>query len=301
MGPTLADVRPPLRWMGGKFNSRHVLRELVGLSVSWSGRVVDPFFGGGSTLSLFPASRFTVSDSNDELMNFHVACRDDSAALKARVSRFEDSKEAFYATRRMYTEKTADEDNIERAARFLFLNRTSYGGIYRVNRQGVFNVPYGGGGRFKIDVLSAAIDAHASRLSRVDLSTSDFGDALGDISSGDLLFLDPPYFSPGRRTFTRYGPEVFDFASHGALATRARTSVEGGALAVATLPGSPEVLSLYAGWKLLSARFSRRLPAGEVMVVGGGSAWPGLGIEIPDNEAEIGRLISDAARPGERV
>jgi DNA adenine methylase len=135
--PVVASVPSPLRWAGGKRWLRPVIADLIrDVTIA---RYHEPFLGGGSVfLGLPPFAKAYLRDTNRELIDSFRVIRDEPEALATRIAHFENDKVTYYRVR-----SSVPEEKLDRAARFVYLNHTSYNGIYRVNLAGVYNVPFG--------------------------------------------------------------------------------------------------------------------------------------------------------------
>ena len=153
-----------------------------------------------------PELRCVIADSNEELMGAYRAIRDhvDDVIAKLETHAMMHGEEHYYAVR-----GRVPRAPIERAARFIYLNRTCYNGLYRVNRKGEFNVPIGRYDNPKI-VDRQNLLAVATALENTELRAGDFGDVTADCGAGDLVYLDPPY-DPLSETsqFTSYTRDGF--------------------------------------------------------------------------------------------
>jgi DNA adenine methylase len=144
---------------------------------------------------------------------------------------------------------TEPDDAIERAVRFLFLNRTAFSGMYRLNRDGKFNVPYGGGERtpeilWKHDLVGRA--SHALR--ETELRVSDFESVIQEASAGDVIYCDPTYtVAHSNNGFVRYNERNFAWADQQRLAREVRAAADRGAVALISNAYHPSLLDLYAG------------------------------------------------------
>ncbi len=196
---------PFLRWAGGK---RWLLREVPTLLGSFAvGRYHEPFLGGGSMFFGFaPPGWSYLSDLNEELIETYEVVRDHPEAVGARLDRHPNSLSHYY--------KIRDEnpsDPVERAARFVYLNHTSFNGIYRVNLDGRYNVPYGNRESTNTPTPDD-LRAVARRLKRVTFGRGDFASVLDNVRSGDFVFLDPPYtVAHNLNGFIKYNHKLFSF------------------------------------------------------------------------------------------
>jgi DNA adenine methylase len=198
-------VVSPLRWAGGKRWLLPTIRMLVG-SRQFSA-YHEPFLGGASVfLGLRQFRKAYLRDSNAELIATYRAIRDHHAKIAARVRLYGNDPETYYAVR-----ASVPEDKVERAARFLYLNHTSFNGIYRVNLDGVYNVPFGSRPSPQIPTADHLLDV-AKRLNRAKLETGDFAKSLKHVNNGDLVFLDPPYtVAHNHNGFIKYNQRLFSF------------------------------------------------------------------------------------------
>jgi DNA adenine methylase len=206
-------VVSPLRWAGGKRWLLPTIKMLVG-SRRFSA-YHEPFLGGASVfLGLRQFGKAYLRDSNAELIATYRAIRDHYATIAARVLLYGNDPETYYAVR-----GSVPEDRVERAARFLYLNHTSFNGIYRVNLDGVYNVPFGNRPSPQIPT-----DEHlrhvAKRLNQARLEAGDFARCLKHVNEGDLVFLDPPYtVAHNHNGFIKYNQRLFSFDDQKRLST----------------------------------------------------------------------------------
>jgi DNA adenine methylase len=190
---------PFVKWAGGK---AQLLSQFEPFFPASFERYVEPFVGGGAVFfhlcrqGWLAGKGIVLIDSLEELINCYRAIQNRVEDLIAGLQRHEPHKheeEYFYGVRGWdRTPGYAQRDEIERAARFLFLNRTCYNGLYRVNRRGEFNVPFG---RYHNPTICAAgnLRAASQALQGVTLLADDFVRCLETAAPGDFFYLDPPY------------------------------------------------------------------------------------------------------------
>jgi DNA adenine methylase len=190
-------VRPVLRWAGSK---RTLLDELVARSPREFTRYVEPFAGSAC---LFLALRPTVAvlgDSNHELMSFYRTFRWRPYEVLATATGWPTTLESYTAIRSLVPDEMPA---VEAAARFLYLNRLAFNGVYRTNRQGRFNVPMGRNGGGFPDRKSVS---HVARLlRRAELTATDFEVTVRGVGEGDFVYLDPPYSRSPEGNWGVYG------------------------------------------------------------------------------------------------
>lgn len=195
-------AKPFLRWAGSK------RQHLAVLSSFWTSdfeRYVEPFMGSASLFFAIRPEKAVLSDLNSNLVRTFIAVRDHPQAVANRLAKIRFGKRSFYRVRQMDETKL---DPIDAAARFIFLNRFCFNGLYRTNQAGRFNVPYGAG---KTGQLPNSADLRwvANALQACSLRNSDFAPVLKATKQGDFVYLDPPYAVGNRRVFRQYNGSSF--------------------------------------------------------------------------------------------
>lgn len=227
---------PFLKWAGGKQWLAATLAPLV----MKGGRYYEPFLGGASLFFAALPPQAYLSDINHDLIDTYAALRDSPQVVLRHLREWRYNKREYYAVRRATFHGSA-----KRAARFIFLNRTCWNGLYRVNGEGQFNVPIG---RFKRPrVLDRRILLGASAaLRRARLSTSDFEKAVESARAGDFVYLDPPYtVKHDNNGFLRYNQRLFTWSDQERLARVAARLSTLGCRVVVTNAHHRNILSLY--------------------------------------------------------
>ena len=196
------SVKPCFRWAGGKSWLIKYLEPL--LRDKTFNNYHEPFLGGAAVfLSLSFTNKAFLSDLNPELINAYIVLRDSPSKLINILSTYENTAEFYYSLRELSL-----KTKLKRAARFVYLNQTSYNGIYRVNLQGKYNVPYG---YRKKDFLDKDILLSVSNaLQNTSIECRDFNIVRERIKKNDLVFLDPPYtVSHNNNGFIKYNQKIF--------------------------------------------------------------------------------------------
>ena len=195
-------TKPFLRWAGSK-------GQLVrSMATYWSGRYtryVEPFAGSARFFFEVQPPSALLGDINSDLMSMYEVVRTHPSQLYMALSQWSNNKDEYYRIRAL---DPANLDDIVRAARFIYLNRFCFNGLYRTNKAGKFNVPYGGDRSGTIpseDELAAA----SKLFSRAKLIRGDFETTLKGAKASDFIYLDPPYTTRGKKVFNDYGPQSF--------------------------------------------------------------------------------------------
>ncbi|KHJ37618.1 modification methylase DpnIIA [Pedobacter glucosidilyticus] len=194
-------IKPFLRWAGGK---RWLLKEIDNIvKISDFNTYHEPFLGGGSVFIHLNPESAIISDANEELINAYIQVRDNVESLIYELHTLQNTEEFYYNIRR---EKFNNE--VKEAAKFIYLNQTSFNGIFRVNSKGEYNVPFGHRINYSFDIEN--IEKVSRLLQTIDIKTNDFHDTIENIQSGDLIFLDPPYtVAHNNNGFIQYNQKIF--------------------------------------------------------------------------------------------
>jgi DNA adenine methylase len=235
----ISTPKPFLRWAGGKRWLLPVVKEILrGLEPN---RYHEPFLGGAAVFLGLPISGPSfLSDLNLDLMRTYEAVRNAPTDVFSVLSKFRNSEEDYYELRAM-----EPNDSIEAAARFIFLNHTSFNGLYRVNRQGRYNVPYGHSRQPNIPSL-AHLKEVSLRLKAAKLSDGDFTSCVSNIGAGDLVFIDPPYsVTEDGRGFVKYNPKTFSFSDQERLSAVVTEIRERGAFFILTNAAHESIAKLF--------------------------------------------------------
>lgn len=185
-------VRPFLKWAGGK---RQLLSEIRKCVPANFNTYFEPFVGAGAVLFDLQPDRAVVNDINGELMNAYRVIQDDVEWLIHDLKQHRNEKSYFYFIRDLdRTDEYRQWSPAQKASRILYLNKTCYNGLFRVNKKGYFNVPFGNYRAPQI-VNEKTLRAVHRYLSGNDVSImrTDFETAVARAGSGDFVYFDPPY------------------------------------------------------------------------------------------------------------
>ena len=185
-------LQPFLKWAGGKRQLVPVIRQYIPHKFNL---YFEPFVGAGAILFDLQPRTSLINDANAELINCYRVIKDDPEALIAHARQHKNTNEYFYRLRRIDREDAFKNlSPLERASRIIFLNKTCYNGLFRVNSQGQFNVPFGNYTNPVIvdEIVIRAVSRYLNEA-QVEISNEDFQIALSGASRGDFVYLDPPY------------------------------------------------------------------------------------------------------------
>jgi DNA adenine methylase len=232
-------AKPFLKWAGGK---RQLLEHLRS-RVPTYGTYHEPFIGGGALFFDIVPERAILADFNDRLVRTYTAVRDNPEAVIARLSTYPNEKRFFLSMRQRDIDAECDE---ELAAWMIFLNRTGFNGLYRVNQKNGFNVPFGS--YKKPNICNAEnLRACSKRLEDVEILHSDFRTIEERVKPGDFVYFDPPYVpASNTASFTAYTKKGFNLDDQAELRDLAMRLKEKGVSVLLSNSSVPEVHALYA-------------------------------------------------------
>lgn len=234
-------TRPFLKWPGGKqWLVPHLVRALAERDHR---RYIEPFFGSGALFFSLKPRLAIISDINGELVCCLRAVRSNPTEVLRQLALFKSSKEHYEWVRSWKPRTPAQQ-----AARLIYLLRTSWGGLYRLNSKGAFNVPYGDSGRPFI--VPEQVIAASRALRNASIRCSDFEDIVAEAKHGDLVYADPPYSvaTTDKEFFGRYTSMPFGWADQERLGHSLHRAARKGVAVILSGMWSGELLELYPGW-----------------------------------------------------
>lgn len=217
-------------------------------------RYVEPFVGSGSLFFALKPERAVISDLNSELMRFYRTVRKHPRKVARIAHAYPVTIQKYYALRELSPDKLG---KLERAARFLYLNRNCFNGIYRENRNGQFNVPMG---KRTGSIPSEAFIYRASiALRGAQILDGDFGLTEKYCSSSTLFYFDPPYDYTGRRNRGEYGPKSFGIKDLERLANMLEKLDANNAKFVVSYINVDEIVPIKKRWNCLEIPVKRQI------------------------------------------
>ena len=234
------QAKPILKWAGGK---TQMLGDLLPKVPASYGRYIEPFIGGGAMFFALNPNDAVIADSTPELINMYRQVANNVDEVISYLQKYENTQEMFYSVRALEW-KTLPE--AEAAARTIYLNKTCFNGLYRVNKKGQFNVPFG---KYKAPKFCdvEALYAASEVLQKATIVCGDYLSVLKEYARpGDFIFLDPPYLPISEYSdFKRYTKEQFYEEDHVELAKEVFRLQELGCHVILTNSNHPLVHELY--------------------------------------------------------
>jgi DNA adenine methylase len=265
-------IKPFLKWAGGK---RSLLSQMLPHMPKKFGRYHEPFVGSAALFFHLGPRHAALSDNNERLVRCFTGLRSHPDAVAAKLAGYPYEREFFLNMRKRDIDA---EDDVELAAWFIYLNKTGFNGLYRVNKKNRFNVPFG---KYKSPRIcdERTLRACAARLEHADIRHRDFEAAADDAEAGDLVYFDPPYVPlSATSSFTSYTSHGFGADAQERLRDCARALARRGVHVLISNSSAELVHELYAGrdFKLtevearrsINSRKDRRGPVTELLIKG---------------------------------
>lgn len=234
-----APLRPFLRWAGSK---RRLLNQIYPFLPRGFETYYEPFLGSGALFFSLRPEKALLSDKSRDLIGIYSAVRDNVSAILHYLKPLKPNRSLFYAIR-----NTPSIGRLKYAAEFLYLNKTCWNGLYRVNSHGKFNVPYGKPrSDFIADFENLRKCSKALQKPGISLDALDFEQALERVKAKDFVYLDPPYLTRhNNNSFVNYNEKLFSWEDQKRLARLARRLAKMGAYVLVTNADHSEVADLY--------------------------------------------------------
>jgi DNA adenine methylase len=201
---SLSPSTPLLRWAGSKRQIMSILSEYWNPSYN---RYIEPFAGSASLFFHLLPRKALLADINKDLILTYKQIKKNYILVFDALNKFEKSKEQYLELRSINL-KTLSLP--AKAARFIFLNRYCFNGLYRTNLKGQFNVPYGSGKKSNLPTIQQ-LKYYSEILKNTTFLSTDFEQTLLKSRKGDFVYMDPPYTVKNRRMFNEYAPNSFNY------------------------------------------------------------------------------------------
>lgn len=249
---------PIVKWAGGKTK---LLDQLMAARPRAYRRYFEPFLGGGALFFQLAPQNAVLNDQNEDLVNMYrcVAWNVEGVIRRLAKHRSQHCEEHYYGVRSKWNDRKRRSSDVARAAAFIYLNKTCYNGLWRVNSKGLFNVPMG---RYEApQVFDAERLRAASRvLQKADLVAGNYAECLEEAGAGDFVYLDPPYHPvTDTANFTSYTAGSFDEEDQRELAGVARALAARGCAVMVSNSDTPFIRRLYRGFHIQTVRVARAI------------------------------------------
>ena len=233
-------AKPFLKWAGGK---RWLVERHSDALPRFDGRYIEPFLGGGSVFFYLSPQSAIISDTNASLIECYKQVRDNHREL---VRLLEEHQKLHSESYYYYVRGQIYESHAENAAKFIYLNRTCFNGLYRVNVKGIFNVPIGSKSRIIDEKENFALISEV--LSRAEILNCDFEKVIDLSNCGDFVFIDPPYtVKHNFNGFLKYNEKIFSWEDQVRLRDAIVRASKRGAKILITNAAHASVVELYDG------------------------------------------------------
>lgn len=270
--PTLAPS-PIIKWVGGK---TRLLGELRNRMPTSFGRYFEPFLGGGALFFKTNPAQAVLGDHNEDLINLYrsVAWDVEKVARRLATHKRNHSEEYYYKIRERWNERSPKQSDADRAAQFLYMNKTCFNGLWRVNSKGKFNVPMG---RYVNPAIYdlASLRAASHSLQKAELYSGHYSQVVETAKAGDFVYFDPPYHPlTATANFTSYTAGSFSEIDQRELVSVASDLANRGCSVLLSNSDTPFIREIYQGWKIdsvlcgrsINSKASARGAVAEVMI-----------------------------------
>lgn len=254
-------LSPVVKWVGGK---RQLLDDIIPLLPDHFSTYVEPFVGGGALLFEIQPKKAIVNDLNHELINLYKVIKDNPNELLLLLEEHElnNSEEYFYQIRALDRSKSYDDmSDVEKAARIIYLNKTCYNGLFRVNQSGQFNSPYG---KYKnpniVNKPVVLAMANYFQNNNITLLNGDYKMALKKLRKGAFVYFDPPYMPiSSSSSFTGYTENGFDKKQQIELKEECDKLNSRGIKFLLSNSDHPFIRDLYKDYEIITVRAKRSI------------------------------------------
>lgn len=269
-------IQPFVAWAGGKQQLLPEIRKEIKRAGHFKS-YYEPFVGGGSVLFNLLPKQAVINDYNAELINAYQVIKTDVNGLIGELEKLENTSEEYYRIRALDRDPSYQRlSNLKKAARFIYLNKTCFNALYRVNKQGYFNAAYGK--RKKVNIIQADNLRQISQYlnnNDIKLHTGDFAEILENVESDSLIYIDPPYVPANEiANFTRYTDNQFRETDQWRLADQCQQLDKLGVKFIASNSDTSAVHKLYKDFnfrrvsarRYINVRGTRRNKIDEVII-----------------------------------
>lgn len=255
-------ISPILKWVGGK---RQLLKEIKGLIPKQITTYVEPFIGGGALFFDLQPNKAIINDYNEELINVYRVVKEDPEKLLIILEEHHklNSEDYFYKIRAMdRNDNYRDMSYIEKAARIIYLNKTCYNGLFRVNQAGQFNTPYG---KYKNpNIINRptilAMSKYFNEMKSLKIISGDYANTLKGLNKGSFVYFDPPYLPiSSSSSFTGYTDQGFGYDEQVRLKIECDKLNKRGIKFMLSNSDHPLIRELYKEYSIITVKANRAI------------------------------------------
>lgn len=255
-------ISPILKWVGGK---RQLLKEIKGLIPKQITTYVEPFIGGGALFFDLQPNKAIINDYNEELINVYRVVKEEPEKLLIILEEHHklNSEDYFYKIRALdRNDNYKDMSYIEKAARIIYLNKTCYNGLFRVNQAGQFNTPYG---KYKNpNIINRptilAMSKYFNEMKSLKIISGDYANTLKGLKKGSFVYFDPPYLPiSSSSSFTGYTDQGFGYDEQVRLKTECDKLNKRGIRFMLSNSDHPLIRELYKEYTIITVRANRAI------------------------------------------
>lgn len=251
-------MKPFVKWAGGKRQILGRIKEYIVDSAKYNDdyTYIEPFLGGGAVFFDLQPKKAIISDLNEDLINAYKVIKSDQVhalitELKEHAKNYSEDRDGYYYEVRAWDREQGWQkkySDVQRAARMIFLNRTCYNGLYRVNSKGQFNTPIG---RYKNPLIcdeTNLMEIHdylSSDSNNIQILSNSYEETMGKAKDGDIIYIDPPYDYEDDDGFTKYQMAGFTFDDFKELKKKCDIAINKGAFTIISNNATTRVLDLF--------------------------------------------------------
>jgi len=257
---TMEKPRPFLKWVGGK---TRLMKKLEKYFPDEYDTYIEPFLGGGSVFFNFVPEKAILADLNKTLIATYITIRDDFNEVyrHLKVLEKDNVEKKYYEHRITFNElKKTNKNTTYLSALMIYLNKMGYGGVYRENQKGIFNVPFGKYKNPNITDKSNYLNVNKTLKNKnVTLLCSDYSDVLKRAKKGDFIYLDPPYHKESKTSFTKYQKGGFNEEEQKKLASLLKKLDKKGVMFLLSNSNTQFINELYKDFTIVKVTVGRHI------------------------------------------
>lgn len=250
---TVVKLKPFVKWAGGKRQIINYIKDYIPENFK---RYIEPFVGGGALLFEVMPNRAIINDINEELINAYIVIKENVEELIEHLKSHKNTAEYYYKIRSLNPKNL---NSVERASRFIYLNKTCFNGLYRENSKGEFNVPFG---RYKnpkiLDEENLRAVSEYLNSAYIKIYSKNYTEVCEFADKGDFIYLDPPYYPLNKTSsFTKYTKYDFTVEDQIQLSEVFKELDRKGCYLILSNSNTEFIKNLYSGFEIIPIQANR--------------------------------------------